>query len=41
MEFQVALPVQQDVRVSGHIPCNVPMDCPLGQTCDLPTQTCI
>ena len=29
-----------DVTVSGHTPCTSPADCPPGETCNLPIQTC-
>ncbi len=41
MEFQVVHPQRVDASVGGHTPCNAPGECPLGQTCDLGSNTCI
>ena len=35
--FSVA---SQALKVSGHTPCKRPADCPAGQTCDVPKETC-
>jgi hypothetical protein len=40
VEFAVRSHRQTLLSVEGHIPCNKPADCPDGQVCDLPTQTC-
>ncbi len=41
VEFTVSFPRQKSVRVSGHTPCMNNTQCPKGQTCDIPNQTCI
>lgn len=41
VDFAVRSHDQLLVRVAGHTPCNVPTDCPDGQTCDVMTQTCV
>jgi hypothetical protein len=40
VEFTVHSHVQTLLSVEGHIPCDSPDDCPDGQVCDLPVQTC-
>ena len=41
VDFAVRSHQQRVVRVAGHTPCNVPADCPDGQTCDVMNQTCV
>jgi len=41
VDFTVSYPRQSTVRVSGHTPCMSTTQCPKGQTCDIPNQTCI
>ena len=40
MEFVVGALAVPDVRVTGHTPCNSTNDCPSGQTCNVPINTC-
>lgn len=40
MDFEVSSPRGVDVRVDGHVPCTSDRDCPKGQSCNLPIQTC-
>jgi hypothetical protein len=39
-ELRISSPRRGMVEVVGHTPCNGPRDCPPGQTCDIPTNTC-
>jgi hypothetical protein len=41
VDFAVRSHAQVVVFIEGHTPCNVPADCPKGQTCDVMTQTCV
>lgn len=41
VELVVRSHEQVTVFVAGHTPCNVPADCPDGQTCDVMNQTCV
>ena len=40
VELEVTGPRGIDVDVAGHTPCNKTEDCPPGQTCNVPIQTC-
>lgn len=40
VEFVVRSHQQTLLAVEGHVPCDSPDDCPDGQVCDLPVQTC-
>ncbi len=40
IEFVVRAPATVDVRVAGHTACNGPDQCPSGQTCNIPMETC-
>ena len=40
IEFVVRSPQSVDVRVSGHTPCTGQGQCPSGQTCNIPMETC-
>jgi hypothetical protein len=40
VELTVGSPLAASVSVSGHTPCNGAGDCPEGQTCNVPVQTC-
>lgn len=41
VDFAVRSHEQVMVTIQGHTPCNVPGDCPKGQTCDVMNQTCV
>lgn len=41
VDFVVRSREQVMVYITGHTPCNVPADCPKGQTCDVMNQTCV
>jgi hypothetical protein len=41
VDFVVRSHEQVMVSIQGHTPCNVPGDCPKGQTCDMMNQTCV
>jgi hypothetical protein len=41
VDFVVRSHARLLVRVEGHTPCNLPIDCPEGQMCDVMTQTCV
>lgn len=41
VDFVVRSHAHVNVFVTGHTPCNVPGDCPDGQTCDMMNQTCV
>jgi hypothetical protein len=41
IELVVASRLSQTISVSGHTPCITNAQCPEGQTCDVPIQTCI
>lgn len=40
VDFVVRSHVQTPLTVEGHTPCNGPGDCPDGQVCNVPIQTC-
>jgi hypothetical protein len=40
VEMRISSPVRATVAVRGHTPCNSSAQCPMGQRCDLPTNTC-
>lgn len=40
VDFQVTSPVTLAIRVSGHIPCDSPEDCPSSMTCNLALNQC-
>ncbi len=41
VELQVFSNLTGKVQVEGHVPCVKDLDCPEGQTCDLPINTCV
>jgi hypothetical protein len=41
VEFGVRSHAQSDLSVIGHTPCTDDLDCPDGETCDIPNETCV
>jgi hypothetical protein len=39
--MEVSVQHEPFLTVDGHTPCFGDGDCPKGQVCDLPTQTCV
>jgi hypothetical protein len=41
VQLTVSSYVYGKLQVTGHTACNVPPDCPEGETCDVAIQTCV
>jgi hypothetical protein len=41
VDMEVSVQHEPFLAVEGHTPCFSNANCPKGQTCDLPTQTCV